>query len=123
MNRTSLVLAAAALVSVAHAAHAQTSTWVEIDDKTMIAPFNVDADRLEDMDVQNAARQKIGEIEDVLGSDRTTPKALVVDFDDKAGYGDRDDIIVPLDRFSLDGLKLVLKDDPATVAAYDVYKD
>ncbi|WP_312796838.1 PRC-barrel domain-containing protein [Tianweitania sp.] len=123
MKSMSLVLAAAALASLSNVASAQTSTWVEVDDKTMVAPFNVDADRLEDMDVHNAAGQKIGEIEDVIGADRATATALVVDFDDQAGYGDRDDIIVPIERFSLDGVKLVLKDDAATVAAYEVYKD
>ncbi|GHD09989.1 PRC-barrel domain-containing protein [Tianweitania populi] len=123
MKSMSLVLAAAALASLSNVASAQTSTWVEVDDKTMVAPFNVDADRLEDMDVHNAAGQKIGEIEDVIGTDRAAATALVVDFDDQAGFGDRDDIIVPIERFSLDGVKLVLKDDAATVAAYEVYKD
>ena len=123
MKRTSLVLAAVAFTSLSGTALAQTSTWVEVDDKTMIAPFNVDADGLEDMDVQNAAGQKIGEIEDVIGTDRAAATALVVDFDDDAGYGDRDDVIVPVERFSLNGTKLVLQDDAAAVAAYEIYND
>ncbi|MBS9720704.1 PRC-barrel domain-containing protein [Tianweitania sp. BSSL-BM11] len=123
MKTTSLVLAAAAFASLSTAALAQTNTWVEVDDKTIVAPFNVDADRLEDMDVQNEAGQKIGEIEDVIGTERSAATALVVDFDDNAGFGDRDDVIVPLDRFSLNGVNIVLKDNAETVAGYETYKD
>jgi sporulation protein YlmC with PRC-barrel domain len=123
MNRTALILAATLVTGASQLSHAQTAAWVEVDGKTMIAPFNADADRLEDMDVHDAAGKKIGEVEDVIGKDRAAAQALVVDFDDDAGYGDRDDVIVPLDQFSLDGVKVVLKADAAAVAAFEVYND
>jgi sporulation protein YlmC with PRC-barrel domain len=119
MMRTALL---AAFTILAAPAFAQTA-WVEVDDRTMVQPFNADADRVEDMDVFDATGRKIGEVEEVIGQSRDAATALVVDFDDDAGYGDRDDVIIPLDRFSLNGVNIVLNADAGAVAAFDRYND
>ncbi|HEV7417352.1 MAG TPA: PRC-barrel domain-containing protein [Tianweitania sediminis] len=121
MTKTPILLAAA-FVGLSLPAFAQTS-WVEIDDDVMVAPFNVEADDLDDMDVHNSAGQEIGEVEEVIGTNETTPTALVVEFDGEAGYPDRDDVVVPLDRFSMNGDRLVLNADAAAVEGFQTYDD
>lgn len=103
-------------------AHAQTTPLVEIADATMIPMINANADALEDLHIYNSAGEKIGEIEEVLGTDASTATAVAVDFDNSAGYG-REDRIVPLDSLSLKGVKLTLASDAAAVGAFPVYND
>lgn len=103
-------------------AFAQTAALVEVADATMIPMINANADKLEDLDIHDAAGQKIGEIEEVLGPDAATPSAVAVDFDDKAGFG-REDRVVPLQSLTLDGVKLTLSADAATVGSLPVYND
>lgn len=123
MTRTTLLAGVCAgLLAFAGAASAQ-SQWVEIEDAVTVSELNQTADAVEDMDVYNGAGQKVGDVEEVLGQDASTATALVVDFDDDAGYGDRDDVVVPLERFSMNGPNLVLDADVATVASYPVYND
>jgi hypothetical protein len=112
----------AALLAGAGIALAQNA-WVEVDDAVDVAPLNAQADVVDDWDVYNGAGAKIGEVETVIGPDRNTPTALVVDFEDDAGLGDRDDLIVPLDRFALNGQNLTLDVDAAAVAAFVEYRD
>jgi len=123
MNFPRTALAVAFVAGLSGTAIAQNTNWVEIDDDTMVAPFNVGADELDDVDVYNSANKTIGEVEEVIGTDENTPTALVVEFEDDAGYGDRDDVIIPLDRFSMNDDKLVLNDDAAAVANYQTYDD
>ena len=123
MNLTRTALAAAFVAGLSGTAIAQNTNWVEIDDDAMVAPFNVEADELDDMDVHNSANETIGEVEEVIGTDENTPTALVVEFEDDAGYGDRDDVIIPLDRFLMNDDKLVLNDDAGAVANYQTYDD
>lgn len=123
MTRTSTVIAAILATGLSTAALAQTATWVEIHDDAIVAPFNVDADRLEDMDVVNRAGDKIGEVEEVIGSGADNPTALVIDFDGKDNYPDRDDIAVPLDQITMDGQRLVLNADATAVGTYPTYDD
>ena len=123
MNFTRTALAVAFVAGLSGTAMAQNTNWVDIDDDAMVTPFNVEADELDDMDVHNSANETIGEVEEVIGTDENTPTALVVEFEDDAGYGDRDDVIIPLDRFSMNDDKLVLNDDAAAVANYQTYDD
>jgi hypothetical protein len=103
-------------------AYAQQS-FVEIEDNVMVQPFNANADTVEDWDVYSPAGVEIADVEDVIGTDAQTPTALVVDFDDNAGFGDRDDVIVPLDQFTWQDNRLVLNADAAAVSAMPVWND
>lgn len=103
-------------------AYAQQS-FVEIEDNVMVQPFNANADTVEDWDVYSPAGVEIADVEDVIGTDAQSPTALVVDFDDNAGFGDRDDVIVPLDQFSWQDNRLVLNADAAAVSAMAVWND
>jgi hypothetical protein len=103
------------------AAFAQTA-WVEVDDQAMVAPFDANADTVDDWDVHAADGTKIGDIEEVLGTDAQTATALVVDFDGKGGYQDRD-VVIPLDQFTWSDNRLVLNADVAAVDAMEVYND
>lgn len=116
-----------AAVPLATVSHAQTSTatgpaLVELDDGVTVAALGMSVDRIDDMDVHFDGR-KVGEVEEVLGTAPGTATALTVDFDDNAGFGDRDDVIVPLDRFRLDNGRLVLSADAAAVAQMPVWND
>lgn len=113
------VIAAALAAGTAYAQQA----WVEVDDNVVVQPFNVDADTVEDWNVYSPAGAEIGDVEEVIGADAQSPTALVVDFDDDAGFGDRDDVIVPLDQFTWQDNRLVLNADAAAVSAMPVWND
>ncbi len=113
------VLAAALAAGTAHAQQA----WVEVDDNVIVQPFNVDADTVEDWNVYSPAGAEIGDVEEVIGADAQSPTALVVDFDDNAGFGDRDDVIVPLDQFTWQDNRLVLNADAAAISSMPVWDD
>jgi hypothetical protein len=91
----------------------------------MVPAFGMSADDVEDLDVVNAAGDKIGEIEDVL-TKGGAPAALGVEFKGFSGYSPGKDlnVVVPLDEFSLiDKRKLQLKADAAAVKAMETYPD
>jgi hypothetical protein len=109
---------------IAGAVFAQNSAgFVEIGDDVSVAPFSMTADQVDDLDVHDAAGKKIGDVEEVLGTQADTATALAVDFDDGAGYGERGDVIVPIDQFRLDGNRLVLSADAAAIAGMPVWDD
>ena len=85
--------------ALAGSALAQTAALVDIDDSFVVQPWNMSVDAIDDMNVLGAGGTKVGEVEEVLGTDASTPTALVVDFDDNSTYGD-DDRIIPLDQFT-----------------------
>lgn len=122
MTRLKLALAACLALSAAPAL-AQTA-WVEVRDSVMVAPFNLPADDVEDMDVVDAAGKKIGEVEEVLGPNADEATAVAIDFDDNAGLDDRNgDVIVPLAGVELQGKTLRLLGDAATIRGYEIYPD
>ena len=106
-------------------ATAQTGqpAWMEIADGVTVAPFSMTVDQLDDFDVHDASGRKIGEVEEVLGTSPDSPSALAIDFDDGAGYGDRGDVIVPLEMFRLDGGRLILSLDAGAIASMPVWRD
>jgi len=120
LNRTLLALAAGALMT-AGAAHAQSAQLVEVDDATMLMPWNMSADAVEDAKVITPDGRALGEVETVIGSDRTTPTALVVDFDDATGFSD--DRVIPLERFNVDGNRLTLTTSAAEIVGLPTYDD
>lgn len=118
-KKLSVALIASGLL--AGTAMAQTA-WVEIDDDNVqVAEFDASVDQVEDWDVYSAGA-KVGEVEEVLGTDATTPTALVVDFDGSGGFEDRD-VVIALDQFSWENNQLVLNADAATVAGFEAWND
>jgi hypothetical protein len=95
---------------------------IEIDnDNVQVAEFGASVDQVEDWDVF-AGGAKVGEVEEVVGTDAATPTALVVDFDGSGGFADQD-IVVPLDQFSWENNQLVLNADVAAVGGFQVWND
>jgi hypothetical protein len=118
-KKLSVALIASGLL--AGTAMAQTA-WVEIeDDNLQIAEFGASVDQVEDWDVY-VDGAKVGEVEEVVGTDATTPTALVVDFDGSGGFEDRD-VVIELDQFSWENNQLVLNADAATVADFETWDD
>lgn len=103
------------------AAMAQTA-WVEVSDNAHVAAFGAIADQVDDWDVYDASGTEIGEVEEVVGPDAATPTALVIDFEGKAGYADRD-VVIPLDQFSRENNRLTLNASPEAVGAMEAWND
>jgi sporulation protein YlmC with PRC-barrel domain len=117
------VPAAFAIAVALPATAAAQTTWVEIADQATVAPLSRSVDQVDDMDVYDASGKKIGEIEEVLGQNADTASALTVDFDDDAEYGGRDNVIVPLEMFQLDGERLILSADAEAMSSMEVWED
>ena len=99
-----LPLAAALAGLIALPAYAQ-SQFFEVDETV-----SVDADQADEYDVYDATGRKIGEVEEVVGSNRAMADAFVVDFEDAlTEYGDEERVI-PLTEFKFDGKGFVLSD-------------
>ncbi|MHB2264732.1 PRC-barrel domain-containing protein [Aliihoeflea sp. PC F10.4] len=119
-KKLSLAIVASGLL--AGTAFAQ-STWVEIeDDNVQVTEFGANVDQVEDWDVYDAAGTDIGDVEEVIGTDPATPTALVIDFNDDAGYVDGD-VIIPLDQFTYENNRLVLNADAAAVGSFELWTD
>lgn len=121
MTVSKIAALALAGVLVAPGAFAQ-SALVEIDDAVAIPGLNMTADALDDMDLHDAAGTKIGEVEEVIGTDKQTPTAVSVDFDDRAVAGDKDRV-VDLSALKADAGKLMLSMDAAAIGQLPVYDD
>lgn len=104
-------------------ANAQTA-WVEVDDTVVFAPFGLTADAIDDMDVVDATGREIGEVEDVVGPNRTEATAVVIDLESEAGLPQGDaDIIVPLGDLEVQGKNLRLPGDAAAIGNYPIHRD
>lgn len=118
-KKLSVALIASALL--AGTAVAQTA-WVEIeDDDVQVAEFGATVDQVEDWDVY-AGGAKVGEVKEVVGTDATTPTALVVDFDGSGGFADQD-VVIPLDQFTWENNQLVLNADATAVEGFEIWDD
>ena len=118
-------IAAACLSGIPLSALAEGGGWGKAADNTMVPAFGMSADDVEDLDVVNAAGDRIGEVEDVL-TKGGAPAALGVDFKGFSGYSPGKDlnVVVPLDEFTLlDKKRLSLKADAAAVKAMETYPD
>lgn len=103
------------------AAMAQTAL-VEVNDNVHVAAFGAIADQVDDWDVYDASGAEIGEVDEVVGPDAGTPAALVIDFDGKGGYADRD-VVVPIDQFTRENNRLTLNASPDAVSAMETWND
>lgn len=85
---------------------AADSIMVEVDDDSLsVAAFNTTVGELEDMVLYGADGERVGEIEDVLGSQDGTVTAVAVEVGGLLGVGERE-VIIPIDAIELDGLRL-----------------
>lgn len=121
MKRLSATLAAVA-VALPAASLAQAK-WVEIADDVTVTEFGQTVGAIDDWEVMGPDGARIGEVEEVIGRDANAATALTVDFDDGAGFGDRDDVIVPLDKFSFADNRLTLNVDAEAVGGMEIYDD
>ncbi len=96
---------------------------VEVPDGTLMAPWNMNVEAVKGLDVLGANGQQIGEVDEVIGTSPATPTALVVDFEDGAGFDDRDDVAIPLDRFQVATNGLVMTVGAAEIAAMPQWED
>jgi sporulation protein YlmC with PRC-barrel domain len=118
-------LAASALVaSIALPASALAQTaWVEIeDDAMMVTPMNLNVDRIEDMDVYTADDQRVGEVEEVLGTTQGEATAVALEVGGFLGVGERE-VIVPLDQITMQGDRIVLDMTKEQIDALDDWND
>jgi len=116
-----LAASAAVLLAATGLAMAQDKL-IELEDTVMVAPLGMSVGQIEDLDVYVDGR-KVGEVEEVIGTDPANPTALVIDFDGDSAFGDRDDMIVQIARFVASGGRLVTDLSPTEVASLDVWKD
>ena len=117
-----LLMAAAMTTVIGTAANAQTAL-VEVSDATIVQPFGIAADLLDDIDVYAAAGVEVGDVEEIVGSDANTPTHLVIDFDDQGGFPDRDDVLVPVEAFALEANRLIISLAPAEIGGLPVWND
>lgn len=114
--------ASAAVLLVATGLAMAEDKLIELEDTVMVAPLGMSVEQIEDLDVYVDGR-KVGEVEEVIGTDPASPTALVIDFDGDSVFGDRDDMIVQIARFVASGGRLVTDLSPTEVASLDVWKD
>lgn len=123
MNVMKLTAVAALSLGLAGGTALAQTALVEVSDQVIVEPFGLDADTVDDLDVYSSNGQDIGDVEDVVGSDQQTPTHLVVDFDDDDGYPDRDDVLVPIESFTLENDRLVISLTPEEVSALPTWND
>lgn len=120
--RSTLVVMAIA-PAIAGGACAQANPWVEIADNVTVAEFGQTVDAIDDWNVLGPGGNTIGEVEEVVGAQAGTATALTVDFDDRAGFGNRDDVVIPLSQFTFLDNRLTLTADAAAIGRMEVYND
>lgn len=116
------ILAGIAVAGLVTGAALAQSAWVEVDDDVHVAAFGATADQVDDWDVYNDAGVEIGEVEEVIGTARDLPAALVVDLDGTHGYPDRD-VIIPIDQFTRADNRLTLDAGPDAVEGMERWDD
>ncbi|MFD2238545.1 PRC-barrel domain-containing protein [Aureimonas populi] len=95
---------------------------VEVDDATIVAPFDIAAGLLDDIDVYTASGVEVGDVEELVGPDRTTATHFAVDFDGDEGYADRD-VLIPVDALTLEANRLIISLTPEEVAELPTWDD
>ncbi|WP_051630573.1 PRC-barrel domain-containing protein [Afifella pfennigii] len=114
--------ACAALLLAGTAAHAQ-GAWAEIEDDDMVVDIPVDpprytVDDIDDMDIVGSDGEKIGEVEDVLGSSDGTSMAVAAEVGGFLGMGEHV-VIIPLDNARIVNGKLVVAMTAEEIEALD----
>jgi hypothetical protein len=128
MRPQHLALVAATALAVAPlAAAAQQTTEATAyqeaeDDDMVVQPFNLTVDDLEDMNLESAAGDDIGEVEEVLTDGTGQPVAVAVEVGGFLGIGERE-VVFPLDQLQLVDDGLVTSADRATIEALPDWED
>lgn len=119
MNRKTLAAASFVAASLFTGASFAQTTLTEVAEEVNVPAFNMTADQVEDMDVYDSEGMKVGEVEEVIGSDQQTPTHLEIEFEDDDGgqYADRDDVLVPLESVSYGNDRLTINLTPDEVTA------
>ena len=72
------------------------------DEKTVVQPFNLTVEKLDDMKVYGPTGERIGEIDEVLVDASGNPVAFTIEVGGFLGIGDRE-VIVSFDQVQLQG--------------------
>lgn len=94
----------------------------EVNDRTPLAGFGINADLAGDLDVYDATGRKIGEVEEVVGSTPDLANALVIEFEDIVAEYGTEDRVIPLTAFTFDGSAMILADG-TTVQDLPIWRD
>ena len=124
MHATRLLSSAFALVlaGAASLAFAQQDALVAVEDDEMIVqPFNLSVDAIEDMDVI-VDGDDVGDVEEVLATADGTVTAVAAEVGGFLGVGERD-VIIPLDRLTLQDDDLVLDMTREEIEALPTWDD
>jgi hypothetical protein len=115
-------IAALALIIAAGPLTAQ-SKLVEVTGDSNVPPFTLSADLVQNMEVYAADMTKLGDVEEVLGDNPSTPTAIAVAFEGGLMRGQEDTRVVELSQFSKDGDRLILEIDLSTLEDLPVWND
>ena len=99
-------------------AQAQVVRIIELDDNVVVPAFNITVGELEKQALTDAAGNRIGDIEEVIGTAENGPTALVIDLENSDL-----DVIVPLERFQNTNGVLTVNLTPEELAALPAYDD
>ncbi len=118
-----VLFTAASIVALAASAQAQqASDYTELDTGDQIVEsFNLSIDAIEDMTVVDANGDKVGEVDEVLGTSDGGPMALAVEVGGFLGVGDHN-AIIPLDQVKLENDQIQVdmsKDDIQNLPTWD----
>ena len=105
--RTLVALAVAPALLVAPAIAQTATTYMEIEDDTMLVqPFNLTVDQIEDMDIYGPGDDQIGEVEEVLTDASGELVGFSVETEGFLGIGG-EDVVVGMDQLELAGDRFV----------------
>lgn len=99
-------------------AQAQVVRIIELEDNVIVPAFNISVGELEKQALTDAAGNRIGDIEEVVGTAEDGPTALVIDLENSDL-----DVIVPLERFQNTNGVLTVNLTPEELAALPAYDD
>jgi sporulation protein YlmC with PRC-barrel domain len=116
------ITAFALMMALPTAALAQ-STWLEIDDDSlMVTPMSLSVDQIEDMDVYTSDGEEVGEVEEVLGTTQGEATALALEVGGFLGIGERE-VVVPIDQLAMQEDRIVLDMTKEEIEALEDWAD
>jgi len=116
---------AAGIAGLSGIAQAQQTVpaLVEVENEaTVVAPFQVTVDELDDADIYGVGGEKIGEIDEVLMTPEGEVVAVAVEVGGFLGIGEKD-VIVMLEQISMEGGRLVMSATADEIAALPEWDD
>lgn len=102
MNKIATLSAVLLMTGTAFAQTAPAN-WIEIDeDEVQVPGLNITVEQLEDMDVFTAGGEKVGEVDEVLGTELGIVSAVAVEIDQSL-FNDKTIILQIADLSTADG--------------------